>query len=82
MMFDCIFENKKFPVVLLLIWPIFLMYRGKPVMPMASRNLVMIILPYAIWQSVNMHYSGMLYCQHFAAVCHIHTILREADLSR
>jgi len=81
LMFDCIFEYTKFPVVLLLIWPVFLIYFGKPIMLMASRNIVMIILSYAIWESVNMHYSGMLYCQPFAAVCHIQNMLREADLS-
>ena len=50
-------------------------------MLMTSHDIVMIILWYAIWESVNMHYSGMLYCQHFAAVCPIHNMLREADLS-
>ena len=70
-MFDCKFEYMKFPVLLLLIWPVFLIYFGKPIMLMASHNLVMIILSYAVWESVNMHESGTLYCQHLAMVCHI-----------
>jgi hypothetical protein len=70
-MFDCIFECMKFPVLLLLIWPVVLIYFGKPIMLMVSHNLVMIILSCAVWESVNMHNSGMLYCQHFATVYHI-----------
>jgi hypothetical protein len=81
LMFDCIFECMKFPVFLLLIWPLFLTYFGKPIMLMASHSLVMIVLSYAIWESVNMHNSGMLHCQHFAAVCHGYSMLQEADLS-
>jgi hypothetical protein len=40
-------------------------------MLMAGDNLAMIILWYVVWESVNMHESGTLYCQHFAMVCHI-----------
>jgi hypothetical protein len=51
-------------------------------MLMASHNLAMIIFSYAIRESVDMHDSGMLQAQHFATVCHVQSMLQEADLSR
>ena len=69
---DCIFEYMKFPVLLFLMWGIFLIYIGKPIMLMANHSLVVIILLYAISESVNMHNSGLVYSQHSATICHVY----------